>query len=172
MTRAHRVRAVRVIPVVAAGAGLVLLAAATAASATTDDAPGRVLRGLPPGLAADVPADATAGAVWAPGERLVYVVTMGSSSCPTIAEPKARNTKAGVGLARASEVADVDATLRESDQDAPCTTDWTPTTTVIEAPEGKDHGDPVSVRIGGLGTVELFPREKNDQVGQPSWIRG
>jgi hypothetical protein len=111
-----------------------------------------------------------AGGAWTPAEGLLYVITLGSSTCPRIPEPVARNTKAGAGLVRASMAADIDVTLSQTPPDAVCTMDWVPTTTVVAAPEGKDHGGPVSLRIGGLGKTELLPRVAPGSTGPAAWI--
>ncbi|GAA1848496.1 hypothetical protein [Myceligenerans crystallogenes] len=184
----------RALPVAAAGVALALLGGgasaavmsdavptgATTGGATTgaglpgglgrDHQPGDVFRGLPPGIEPGPGDGATPGVVWAPQAGLVYVVTVGSSSCPLVAEPRARNTTSGSGLALAEQVADIDVEVREPDPHAICTADHVPTTTAVAAPAGKDHGSPVTVRIEGIGRSELAPRVNPGQVGPPAWI--
>lgn len=132
--------------------------------------PGRSRLGLPPGVPFDDATGTIAGGAWTPVPGLLYVVTLGSSSCPRIAQPVATNSMAGSGLAADGDVADIDVTLPEPESGVVCTTDWVPTTTVVAAPEGKDHGAVVSLRIDGLGKVDLRPRPADGEPGPPSWI--
>lgn len=132
--------------------------------------PGANWLGLPPGVTLDSLDHTVAGGAWTPVEGLLYVVTLGSSSCPLIAEPQAYDTMAGAGLAPDDAVADIDVTLVEIDPYMVCLADWTPATTVVEVPEGQDHGGPVSLRIDGMGKVELLPREEPGEVGPPAWM--
>lgn len=198
MNSASSRRAPRALPVLSAGVALALLGggasaavmsngtrpddaasgAAASGDAMSDDmvalmadpAPGDVAPGVPPGVALDTSGHATGGAAWTAQEGLVYVITMGSSNCPVIADLEAQNTKAGVGLAHADEVADIDVTVQDLDPSQVCTTDYGPTTTVVASPDGKDHGSPVSVQIEGIGRGDLLPREQAGQVGLPTWI--
>ncbi|MBE1874818.1 hypothetical protein [Myceligenerans pegani] len=182
--------------VVAAGAGLALVlpaggagAAAVSApslvdtpsvvasddgAAAADDffvlVPGQSRRGLPPGVELDDSSATVAGGAWTPADGLLYVVTLGSSTCPRIPEPVARDTMAGAGLAVDGEVGDIDVTLSEPPPDAVCTADWVPTTTVVAAPAGTDHGGTVSLRIGGVGKTDLLPREAPGETGPAAWI--
>ncbi|WP_460708716.1 hypothetical protein [Myceligenerans halotolerans] len=133
-------------------------------------APGQSRLGLPPGVELDDSTDTMAGGAWTPAEGLLYVVTLGSSTCPRIAEPVAANTVAGTGIAADDEVGEIDVTLSEPEPGAVCTADWVPTTTVVAAPEGKDHGGNVSLRIDGVGKADLSPRPAAGEVGPPAWI--
>ncbi|GAB4084656.1 hypothetical protein GCM10028784_12860 [Myceligenerans cantabricum] len=132
--------------------------------------PGQTRQGLPPGVELDVSDGTLAGAAWSPADGLLYVVTLGSSSCPRIPEPEARNTKAGAGLVHDDAVGDIDVTLWEPGPGGVCTADWVPTTTVVAAPEGKDHGGPVSFRVEGVGKTSLAPRAEPGRPGSPAWI--
>ncbi|MBL0887200.1 hypothetical protein [Myceligenerans indicum] len=131
--------------------------------------PGQTRRGLPPGVR--LGDDATvAGGAWTPAEGLLYVVTLGSSTCPRTAEPAARDTMTGAGLAADREVGDIDVTLSQPPLESVCTTDWVPTTTVVAAPEGTDDGRTVRLRIGPVGKVELPPRPARGEAGPAAWI--
>lgn len=161
-----------------AGAGLALAlltggaGAAAADRGAPDDflAPGQSRLGLPPGVELDGAADTVAGGAWTPADGLLYVITLGSSTCPRIAEPMAANTVAGTGLAVDDEVGDIDVTLKEPEPGAVCTADWVPTTTVVAVPDGKDNGETVSLRIGGVGKTDLSPRTVPGETGPPAWI--
>ncbi|RPF23121.1 hypothetical protein [Myceligenerans xiligouense] len=133
--------------------------------------PGHSRRGLPPGVELDDSGATVAGGAWTPVEGLLYVVTLGSSTCPRIAEPVASDTTAGAGLGADDELGDIDVTISGPEPGAVCTADWVPTTTVVAAPDGADHGETVSLRIGGLGKTDLLPRPESGAVGPPAWIR-
>jgi hypothetical protein len=119
--------------------------------------PGAVVRGLPVGVEGTM--DSPAGAAWAPEEGLLYVVTYGSSSCPTTAEPQAAHDGGTVVV-----------TLVPPPDDEICTMDYAPTTSVVGVPAGADSGEPVTVRLGDGWTVELAPRAGPDQPGPPAWV--
>jgi hypothetical protein len=120
-------------------------------------APGVVVRGLPAGVEGTT--DSPVGAAWAPEEGLLYVVTYGSSSCPTTAEPQATHDGGAVVV-----------TLVPPPDDAICTMDYAPTTSVVGVHADADSGEPVTVRLGERGTVELAPRPGPDQPGPPAWV--
>lgn len=119
--------------------------------------PGVVVRGLPDGVEGTT--DSPAGAAWAPEAGLLYVVTYGSSSCPTTAEPRAAHDGGAVVV-----------TLVPPPEDAICTMDYAPTTSVVGVPAGADTGEPVTVRLGEHGTVELAPRPGPVDPGPPAWV--
>jgi hypothetical protein len=120
-------------------------------------APGVVVRGLPAGVEGTT--DSPVGAAWAPEEGLLYVVTYGSSSCPTTAERQATHDGGAVVV-----------TLVPPPDDAICTMDYAPTTSVVGVHAGADAGEPVTVRLGERGTVELAPRPGPDRPGPPAWV--
>lgn len=131
--------------------------------------PGNSGRGLPPGLKGST--DSTVGVAWAPEPGLLYVVTNGSSSCPTLAEPEA-TIGAGSG-GKAGDVAAADGVLTVTlvpPSQGICTMDFVPTTTVVEAPAEADTGQPVPVMLGDKGTVELEPRSADGKPGPVAWL--
>jgi hypothetical protein len=124
-------------------------------------------RGLPPGLEGNT--DSTTGVAWAPVEGLLYVVTNGSSSCPTFAEPEATIGSGGksTGVDAADGVLTVQLT---PPSDGICTMDFVPTTTVVEVPAEADTGQPVPVVLGDRGKVELQPRPAEGEPGPVAWL--
>ncbi|MFD6446530.1 hypothetical protein ACFWEJ_15610 [Promicromonospora sp. NPDC060204] len=124
-------------------------------------------RGLPPGLEGST--ESTAGVAWAPEPGLLYVVTNGSSSCPTFAEPEATIGSGGkeAGVAAADGVLTV--TFVPADNGI-CTMDFVPTTTVVEAPAESDTGRAVPVQLGDKGKVELEPRDADGEPGPVAWL--
>lgn len=124
-------------------------------------------RGLPPGLEGSV--DSTAGVAWAPVAGLLYVVTNGSSSCPTLAEPAATMGAGGKGANVSAADAVLTVTLLPA-SDEICTMDFVPTTTVVEAPAEADTGRPVPVMLGDKGKVELQPRSAEGEPGPVAWL--
>jgi hypothetical protein len=124
-------------------------------------------RGLPPGLEGNT--DSTVGVAWAPVEGLLYVVTNGSSSCPTYAEPKATM---GSG-SKDAKVAAEDGVLSVHlipPSDGICTMDFVPTTTVVEVPAESDTGQEIPVMLGDKGKVELPPRTAEGEPGPVAWL--
>jgi hypothetical protein len=124
-------------------------------------------RGLPPGLEGST--DSTVGVAWAPEPGLLYVVTNGSSSCPTFAEPQATIGSGG----KSAGVAAVDGVLTVSfvpAEDGICTMDFVPTTTVVEVPAESDTGKPVPVQLDDRGKVELQPRSADGEPGPVAWL--
>lgn len=124
-------------------------------------------RGLPPGLEGST--DSTAGVAWAPETGLLYVVTNGSSSCPTFAEPEA--TIGSGGKSGGVDAADgmLTVTFLPADNGI-CTMDFVPTTTVVEVPAESDTGEPVPVQLGDKGKVELQPRGADGEPGPVAWL--
>lgn len=128
---------------------------------------GNTGRGLPPGLEGST--EATVGVAWAPAEGLLYVVTNGSSSCPTLAEPEADFGSGG----KAPGVAAEDGVLAVRfvpSNDGICTMDFVPTTTVVETPAEADTGEPIPVMLGDKGQVELQPRAAEGEPGPVAWL--
>jgi hypothetical protein len=125
-------------------------------------------RGLPPGLEGTT--DSTAGVAWAPVEGLLYVVTNGSSSCPTYAEPVAT---LGSGKGKPEGVAAEDGVLTVQltpPENEICTMDFVPTTTVVEVPAEVDTGEEIPVVLGDEGTVQLEPRPAEGEPGPVAWL--
>lgn len=136
-------------------------------AADMEIAAGSTGRGLPPGVEGST--DSTVGAAWAPVEGLLYVVTNGSSSCPTFAEPEATIGSGG----KAPGVAAADGVLAVRlipPGDGICTMDFVPTTTVVEVPAESDTGRPVPVMLGDKGKVELQPRPAEGKPGPVAWL--
>lgn len=130
--------------------------------------PGTSGRGLPPGLEGST--ESPAGVAWAPDEGLLYVVTNGSSSCPTPAEAEATF---GAGNGAKSGVAAADGVLTVRllpEEDGICTMDFVPTTTVVEVPAEADTGEEIPVAIGDKGTVQLQPRPADGEPGPVAWL--
>ena len=124
-------------------------------------------RGLPPGVEGST--SSTVGVAWAPEEGLLYVVTNGSSSCPTFAEPEASIGSGG----KASGVSAADGVLAVRlvpPNDGICTMDFVPTTTVVEVPAESDTGQPVPVMLGDKGKVELQARTAEGEPGPVTWL--
>lgn len=122
-----------------------------------DLAPGSAGRGLPDGV--EPPADSPAGAAWSPAEGLLYVVTYGSSGCPTRTEPGATGDAEGVSV-----------TLVPPAGDRMCTADWAATTSVVAVPDGVDAGTPLAVTLGEHGTVEVPARPGAGVAGPAAWV--
>lgn len=124
-------------------------------------------RGLPPGLEGST--DSTVGVAWAPVEGLLYVVTNGSSSCPTYAEPEASlgSGPGSDGVAAADGVLSVQLT---PPSDGICTMDFVPTTTVVEVPPESDTGQAIPVMLGDRGQVQLLPRTAEGEPGPVAWL--
>jgi hypothetical protein len=110
--------------------------------------------GLPDDLAAP-PADASAGAARTSDPTLLYVVTFGSSTCPSIADPTATSTGEGA----------LEITFPEPD-DGICTQDYVPATTVVALPDGFDGAGELSVAIGPWGQATL-PAGSTE----PGWVQ-
>ena len=61
-------------------------------------------------------------------------------------------------------------------QDAPCTRDYAPTTSVVAVPVGTDNGEPLRVQLGDLGSVVVEPRGPEYEpgavyvAGPPAWL--
>ena len=113
-------------------------------------------RGLSDGVEGTM--DSPAGVGWSPEAGLLYVVTFGSSSCPTLAESAAKG-----------DGDELTVVLVPPPADAICTMDYAPTTTVVAVPDGADAGSPVTVTLGDLGAVEVEPRAKEGQAGAVAW---
>ncbi|MFJ3403203.1 hypothetical protein [Promicromonospora sp. NPDC090134] len=124
-------------------------------------------RGLPPGLEGST--ESTAGVAWAPEPGLLYVVTNGSSSCPTFAEPEATIGSGGKSDGVAAPDGVLTVTFVPADNGI-CTMDFVPTTTVVEAPAESDTGRPVPVQLGDKGKVELEPRDADGEPGPVAWL--
>ena len=124
-------------------------------------------RGLPPGLEENT--DSTVGVAWAPVEGLLYVVTNGSSSCPTYAEPEATLGAGGKSAKVAAEDGVLSVHLTPP-SDGICTMDFVPTTTVVEVPAESDTGQEIPVMLGDKGTVQLLPRTAEGKPGPVAWL--
>ncbi|GAA2236597.1 hypothetical protein GCM10010413_41250 [Promicromonospora sukumoe] len=128
-------------------------------------------RGLPPGLEGST--DSTAGVAWSPEPGLLYVVTNGSSSCPTFAEPEATIGDGAKPAGKSAGVAAADGVLTVTFVPADngiCTMDFVPTTTVVEVPAESDTGKPVPVQLDDRGKVELQPRSADGEPGPVAWL--
>ena len=140
-------------------------------AAEMEVAAGNQGRGLPPGLTGST--ESTAGVAWSPEPGLLFVVTNGSSSCPTFAEPAATIGAGGPASGKSGDVAAADGVLTVAfvpPNDGICTMDFVPTTTVVEAPAEADNGQPVPVMLGDKGKVELEPRDADGEPGPVAWL--
>lgn len=118
--------------------------------------PGATGTGLPEGLEAS--RSSQAGVAWTGPAGMIYVVTMGSSSCPVIAEVTGEmvGEELVVGLLPpANEI---------------CTKDFVPTTSVVGVPDDVADGASVTVRLGEIGSVELPAREVEGETGDIAWV--
>jgi hypothetical protein len=120
-------------------------------------AAGAAGRGLPDGVEGTM--DSPAGAGWSPETGLLYVVTFGSSSCPTLAEAQAAEDGEAVAV-----------TLVPPPANVACTMDYAPTTTVVAVPDGSDTGEPLTVTLGDKGDVEVQPRATEGAPGEMAWV--
>lgn len=109
--------------------------------------------GLPDDLAAP-PTDAVAGAARTTDPTLLYVVTFGSSTCPSVADPTATATGDGA----------VEITFPEPD-DGICTQDYVPATTVVALPDGVDGAAELTVDVGTWGSATLAAGSS-----EPAWV--
>ena len=136
-------------------------------AADMETAAGNSGRGLPPGLEGNT--ESTVGVAWAPVEGLLYVVTNGSSSCPTYAEPEATLGAGGKSAGVAAEDGVLSVHLTEP-SDGICTMDFVPTTTVVEVPAESDTGQEIPVMLGDKGQVQLMPRTAEGEPGPVAWL--
>lgn len=165
-----RVRAARPVAVLGVLGALALLTAcgssdggdgSTAGSAGSSDdgdpaaelelSAGSSVVGLPDGIG-DQPADAAAGAARTSDDTLIYVITFGSSTCPSVADATAASAGADA----------VEITFPEPD-DGACTADYVPATTVVALPDDVDPGQDLTVTVGTWGEVTL-PAGSTDAV--------
>jgi len=112
---------------------------------------------LPDGI--DPPSNGGTGAAWTAEDGYLYVVTFGSSTCPTVAEGEAT-----------LEGSDVVVTFEKVEDNKPCTMDMRAWTTVVKAPEGVDESADVTVKLDEAGSVVLTPRAAAGQVGEAAWV--
>jgi hypothetical protein len=136
-------------------------------AADMEIAAGSTGRGLPPGLEGNT--DSTVGVAWAPVEGLLYVVTNGSSSCPTYAEPEATLGAGGKSAGVAAEDGVLSVVLMPPSEGI-CTMDFVPTTSVVEVPAESDTGQKIPVMLGDKGKVELLPRTAEGEPGPVAWL--
>lgn len=115
------------------------------ATTSIEGAPGQYFVGLPPGVTT-IPDDAgSGGAGWSEAELQLYVVTIGSSTCPTVA----------IGVVGA-DVDSVTIEMAELGSDV-CTMDMVPTTSVVEMPSAVSRTAELEVGLSDLGSVLLPP---------------
>ena len=100
------------------------------------------------------PVEAIAGVGWSSAVGVLDVVTWGSSSCPTIAADDATMVRGELVV-----------TFQPGNALDPCTADWSPTTSSVTVPDGVDDGEPIRVRVGHFGTVEVEPRGPDREPG-------
>ena len=112
---------------------------------------------LPDGI--DPPSNGGTGAAWTAEDGYLYIVTFGSSTCPTVAEGEAT-----------LEGSDVVVTFEKVEDNKPCTMDMRAWTTVVKAPEGVDESADVTVKLDEAGSVVLTPRDAAGQVGEAAWV--
>jgi len=111
---------------------------------------------IAPRGAVDLEADAAwqfqTSVAWTAEPGVLSVITIGSSSCPTLAEPTAVAEGSGVRIA-----------LERSSAEA-CTADSTATESLVTVPADLDNGAPLSVWIGA-GEYVVQPRPAADSPG-------
>ena len=101
------------------------------------------VQGLPPGVSEQTP-DTPGGAGWSETGNELYVVTFGSSSCPSVAnEITVDGTTLTVKLIETGG--------------AVCTADYSPTTSTVPVPGGIDTAVSQVITIGELGEVTVPP---------------
>lgn len=115
--------------------------------------------GLPEGVDESEPGDSLAGVARTTDAGLVYVVTIGSSTCPLVPDP----------AAAATGDASVAVTLPAPD-DGPCTRDLVPTTTVVALPAEVTATEELTVTVGDLGDVQLPARPAGDGPISLTWV--
>ncbi len=93
--------------------------------------------------------DAAAGIAWTEEPGLLSVIALGSSSCPLAAQPQAEPAASGSGVV---------VTFVPIPDDAACTADLVPTTTVVGLPVGTAEDLDLTVELDGLGTATLPAR--------------
>lgn len=126
---------------VSALGGLVALAALLAGCATTSGGTTPT-----PEPTTTVAPDPDLGAAWLDDGRMIGLVTLGSSSCPPIAD----TTEFFDGVLQ------VELALPDGDQ--PCTADLAPRVTLVGVPEGVDPAEALPIQVTGedyVGEVEL-----------------
>lgn len=101
-------------------------------------------QGLPPGVSEQTP-DTPGGAGWSVDGTELYVVTFGSSSCPTVAN----EITVVEGASLAVELIETGGAV--------CTADYSPTTSTVAVPDGIDNAVPQVLTIGELGEVTVPP---------------
>jgi hypothetical protein len=112
--------------------------------------------GLPPG--AQTGSMGGPGAGWTEQDGLLYVVTYGSSSCPTVADSPAEYSGARLVV-----------TLK-SPSSGSCTMDLAATTTVVAVPDAVDESAPVRVDLGHDQVVTVAPRPAPGAAGPMAWV--
>jgi hypothetical protein len=118
---------------------------ATAAAPSGDLEPGSSSLGYPETLGDTLlDAEAAAGLAWTTDPTLLYVITLGSSTCPVVAEPDATGDAAGVVVSFVPIPADT-----------ACTMDLVPTTTVVALPDGIGPDVDLTVDLDGIGSATL-----------------
>ena len=105
---------------------------------------GRRRRRRLPGVSEQTP-DTPGGAGWSVDGTELYVVTFGSSSCPTVAN----EITVVEGASLAVELIETGGAV--------CTADYSPTTSTVAVPDGIDNAVPQVLTIGELGEVTVPP---------------
>ncbi len=127
--------------------------------ASVDLVAGAHAPGLPAGADDSGFDDRVAGVARTAAEDLIYVVTIGSSTCPLVADPQATWTSA----------TSVAVTFPAPD-DGPCTRDLVPTTTVVALPPEVAGDERLTVTVGDWGDVELPAGPAGDGPGSLTWV--
>ena len=118
--------------------------------------PGETFAGVPEGASDPGPEDDGAAAAWTDVDGVLYVVTLGSSTCPWLAQPAAELE--GEALA----------VTFDEPGDGPCTADLVPTTTVVGVPAGTTTDQDLQVRLGEWGEITL-PAQEAGATGDLVW---
>jgi hypothetical protein len=113
--------------------------------ALDDLVPGSSALGHPAALGdAELDPEAAGGIAWTSDASLIYVITLGSSTCPVIAEPEASGDASGVLV-----------TFVPIPEDTVCTADLVPTTTVVALPDGIGEDVDLTVDLDEIGSATL-----------------
>ncbi|HEY0188667.1 MAG TPA: hypothetical protein VGC67_14345 [Cellulomonas sp.] len=135
----------------AAGSSQTLSAPQDSATSTGTDLalePGSTALGYPDVLAGtELDASASAGLAWTDEAGLLYVITLGSSTCPTVAEPEATASGDGVLV-----------TFVPIAADTACTADLVASTTVVGLPDGLGEDTDLVVELDGIGSATIPAR--------------
>jgi hypothetical protein len=93
-----------------------------------------------PPSATNDPIEGELGAAWLDGGRMIGLVTVGSSTCPPVAQEVILQDDGTLSVA-----------LGEMDDDVACTSDLAPRVTLIDVPDGVDPAEDLDIAVTGEG---------------------